>query len=88
MGVSEECHFRNVLESAPRRRWCGRSCGGGGGAGTGGPEGMPIGRRRSGGGLRLRLVSGIRGKVVECLRGRSQRSTGAGTGSGGVQKAS
>ena len=28
----------------------------------GGPGGMPIGRRRSGGGVRLRPVSGIRGE--------------------------
>ena len=45
-----------------RRRWCWRGCREAGGAGTGGPEGMPIGRGRSGGGVRLRSVSGIRGE--------------------------
>ena len=33
----------------------------------GGPEGMSIGRRRSGEGVRLRLVSGIRGEGGEVL---------------------
>ena len=51
----------------------------------GGPGCMPIGRGRSGGGVRPRPVSGMRG---EGERGRSKRGTVNGTGSGGVRKTS
>ena len=56
----------------------------------GGPGCMPIGRGRSGGGVRLRPVSGMRGEGggVVAQRGRSERGTGDGTGSVRVRKTS
>ena len=50
---------------------------------------MPIGRGRSGGGVRLRPVSGIRGEGGGVVpRGRSERGTGDGTRSVKVRKTS
>ena len=61
--------------------------GGGVGNDGAGPGCMPIGRGRSGGGVRLRPVSGVGGWWRIAQRGRSERGTGGGTGSGRVPKA-
>ena len=50
------------VNCARRRRWEGGGVAEEDGSLCGGPEGMPMGRRRSRGGVRLRPVSGIRGK--------------------------
>ena len=54
------------------------------------PGGMPMGCGRSGGGVRLRPVSGIRGegRGVLLIGSRSEWSTSIGTGGSRVWKAS